>query len=42
MTFPWAAGHLAESFGLRAGLALPLVGAATLTVLELFLIRRAV
>ena len=39
MAFPWAAGHLAEGLGLRAGLALPLVGAATLTLLELFLIR---
>ncbi len=39
MTFPWAAGHLAESFGLRAGLALPLLGAAALTLLELRLIR---
>lgn len=39
MTFPWAAGHLAQDYGLRAGLALPLLGAALFTILELVLIR---
>ena len=40
MLFPWAAGHLAESLGLRAGLALPLLGAAMIAVLELYFVRQ--
>jgi len=28
MSFPWAVGHISEAWGLRAGMALPLVGAA--------------
>lgn len=35
MMFPWLAGHMAASLGFRAGLALPLLSAATLTVLVL-------
>ncbi len=40
MSAPWAAGHLAEAFGLRAGLALPLLGAAGVTVMALVIWRR--
>ncbi len=35
MLFPWAAGHIGQSIGLRAGLALPLLGATVLTILTL-------
>jgi MFS transporter, FHS family, glucose/mannose:H+ symporter len=31
MTFPWGVGHVAEAFGVRAGMVLPLVGAAMIT-----------
>ncbi len=39
MTFPWAAGHLAQLSGFRAGLALPLVGATGVTLLALVILR---
>jgi fucose permease len=40
MVFPWLAGHLAVSLGLRAGLSLPLLAAATLTMLVLLGLRK--
>jgi fucose permease len=35
MSFPWAAGHVAQSFGYRMGLLLPLIGAVGVAVLAL-------
>ena len=35
MSFPWAAGHVAQSFGYRMGLVLPLIGAVGVAVLAL-------
>ncbi len=39
MTFPWAAGHLAEFSGFRAGLAIPLLGACGMTIMSLVILR---
>jgi fucose permease len=39
MSFPWATGHLAQLWGFRAGLALPVVGAAGVTLLALLIMR---
>ncbi len=40
MTFPWAIGHLAKSAGVRAGLLLPILGAAMITFLAVWIERR--
>jgi fucose permease len=39
MSFPWAAGHLAQASGFRAGLALPLLGATGVALLGLVILR---
>jgi hypothetical protein len=39
MSFPWAAGHLAQASGFRAGLALPLLGATGVALLALVILR---
>jgi fucose permease len=39
MTFPWAAGHAANSWGFRASLAIPLVGACGMTLMSLVILR---
>jgi FHS family glucose/mannose:H+ symporter-like MFS transporter len=35
MAFPWSIGHLSQSFGFRAGMAMPVLGAAMICVLLL-------
>jgi MFS family permease len=40
MMFPWITGHIARSFGLRAGLAVPLIGAVVITLVEFSLMRK--
>ena len=35
MVFPWSIGHLSQSFGFRAGMAMPVLGAAMICVLLL-------
>jgi len=37
MFYPWAIGHISQSLGLRAGMFLPLVGTAAITVIMLML-----
>jgi fucose permease len=39
MSFPWITGHVARSFGFRAGFAVPLIGAVVITVVEFSLMR---
>ncbi len=41
MSFPWSAGQLAEAYGYRAGMAVPLVGAAGVTLFALIILRHA-
>lgn len=40
MTFPWITGHVARSFGFRAGLVVPLAGAVVITLVEISLMRK--
>jgi fucose permease len=40
MSFPWAIGHIGQSFGVRAGLVLPIFGMGMILVLLLSIIRR--
>ena len=40
MLFPWAVGHLSQSFGVRAGMVLPLIGGCTITLLAAVVARR--
>lgn len=40
MIFPWAIGHISEGFGVRAGMVLPLIGAAMITLLMAIISRR--
>ena len=35
MVFPWSIGHLSQSFGFRAGMAMPVLGAAMICLLLL-------
>jgi fucose permease len=42
MLVPWALGHLAETRGMRAGLALPFVCAAGIFILQAIVARRRV
>jgi MFS transporter, FHS family, glucose/mannose:H+ symporter len=37
MFYPWAIGHISQSLGLRAGMFMPLVGTAAITVIMLML-----
>jgi fucose permease len=37
MVFPWSIGHLSQSFGFRAGMTMPLLGAAMICVLLLII-----
>ena len=37
MTFPWIIGHLSQSFGLHAGMAMPLLGAIAISALLLLI-----
>ena len=41
IAFPWGLGHVSNAFGLRAGIALPLVGAAMICVMISVIGRRA-
>ncbi len=42
MSFPWAIGHIAERFGMRAGMILPLAGAVMITILVSVIARRLI
>ena len=42
MVFPWSIGHLSQSFGFRAGMVLPLVGAASICALFMVIRGRSV
>jgi hypothetical protein len=35
MVFPWSIGHLSDTLGVRAGMAMPVLGAALICVLLL-------
>lgn len=42
MLFPWALGHISQNAGVRAGMVLPLIGAATITILVIVISRNRV
>ena len=40
MAFPWAVGHISQSYGVRSGMVLPLIGSIMITILVLVIRQR--